>query len=111
MTSVVLYVKTIEPPTRFVEKYGKYNFGNRVCEIIVTPCDWQRILSSNLFGNYNLQLRRSLARMTKKLCCQKLSYHESLKSLLASQLIPLKMSPSVRPIRTGKVLRGTIVKL
>ena len=36
VTSVVLYVKTIEPPTRFVEKYGKYNFGNRVCEIIVT---------------------------------------------------------------------------
>ena len=30
--------------------------------------DWLRILGLNVFGNHSLELRRSLAKMTKKLC-------------------------------------------
>ena len=48
--------------------------------------------------------------MTKKLCSQNLSFHESLKPLLASQLIPLKKSPGVRPTGIGEVLRKIVGK-
>ena len=71
---------------------------------------WRRILGSNVFGNHSLELRRSLARMTKKLCSQKLSCHESLEALLSSQLILLNRSPGVRPIGIGEVLRKIIGK-
>ena len=63
-----------------------------------------------MFGNHSLELRRSSARMTKKLCFQNLSCHESLEALLPGRLIPLNKLPSVRPIGIGKVLRRIIGK-
>lgn len=66
--------------------------------------NWQRILGSTVFGNHSSELRKSLARMTKKLCYQKLSCLETLKVLLASHLLTLSESSGVRPIGIGEVL-------
>ena len=63
-----------------------------------------------MFCNHSLELRRSLARITKKPCSQKLSCHESLEALLASQLIRLNKPPGVRPTGIGEVLRRIIGK-
>lgn len=46
------------------------------------PDDWQRIIGSNVFGDHSLGLRKSLARMLKKLCSQELQSCESLKLFL-----------------------------
>ena len=70
--------------------------------------NWQRILGSTVFGNHSSELRKSLARMTKKLCYQKLSCLESLKVLLASHLITLSESSGVRPIGIGELLQRMI---
>ena len=72
--------------------------------------DWRRIIGSNVFDNHNLELRRSFVRMTKKLCSQKLSCHECLEALLVSQLIPLNISPTARPIGIREILRRIIDK-
>ena len=53
--------------------------------------NWRRILGSNVLGNHSLELQRSLARITEKLCSKKLGCHE-------------------RPIGIGEVLRGIIGK-
>ena len=53
--------------------------------------NWRRILGSNVLGNHSLELQRSLARITEKLCFKKLGCHE-------------------RPIGIGEVLRGIIGK-
>ena len=73
--------------------------------------DWRSILGSYVFGSHSLVLRRSLARMKRKLCSQKLSCHKSLEALLANQLIPLNKSPGVRPIGIEEVLRRIIGKV
>ena len=73
--------------------------------------DWQRILGSNVFGNQKLGLRRSLARVIKKLSAHKVSCHENLEALFDSQLIPLNKPPGVRPIGIGEVLRRFIGKV
>ena len=65
-----------------------------------------------MFGNHSLELQKSLARMTRKICSQKLSCHDKLEALLVSQLIPLNKSPGVRPIEIGgEVLRRIIGKV
>ena len=67
--------------------------------------DWRRILGSNIFGKHGVELRKSLARMTKVMCASGVSKKESLEAFLACQLIPLNKSPGIRPIGIGEVLR------
>ena len=73
--------------------------------------DWKRIIGSNLFGNASSDLRKAIAKMTKKLCGEELNDPDSIEALLAGRLIPLSKNPGVRPIGIGEVLRRIIGKV
>ena len=71
---------------------------------------WRRILDSKIFGNAAIDLRKSLATLTKQLCSTELTDLASIESLMACRLIPLAKNPGVRPIGIGEVLRRIICK-
>ena len=73
--------------------------------------EWRKILCSTAFGNAGIDLRKSIARMTKLLCCEEIQDYESIESLLACTLIPLNKNPGIRPIGIGEVLRRIIGKV
>ena len=70
---------------------------------------WRNILVSKNFGDCGEDLRKSVATLTRKLCCSEIR-DKSLEALLANRLIPLDKCPGVRPIGVGEVLRRIIGK-
>ena len=68
------------------------------------------MLGSNIFGKHGVELRKSLARMTKVMCASEVSKKESLEAFLACQLIPLNKLPGIRPIGIREVLRRIMGK-
>ena len=76
---------------------------------------WRRILCSSTFGTTNLDLRKAIAEMTKKLCIESLSQNAGDKSpieaFVACRLIPLNKNPGLRPIGVGEVLRRIVGKI
>ena len=72
--------------------------------------DWRRILVSHHYGNTTVDLRKSIATMTKKLCTEKNENPDSIESLVGCRLIPLSKDPGVRPIGISEVLRRIIGK-
>ena len=68
---------------------------------------WRRI-GSSLFGTVSDDLCHSIASMTRQLCVERIPDPESISSLMSCRLIPLVMSPGVRPIGIGEVLRRII---
>ena len=73
--------------------------------------EWKKILCSNSFGTAGTDLRKAIARMTKKMCIEKVEDSDSIDALLACTLIPLNKNPGVRPIGIGEILRRIIGKI
>ena len=65
---------------------------------------WQRIFTSNQFGDSTDDLRKTFAEVIKKLCTVE-NQSTSLEAFLANRLIPLDKNPEIRPIGVGEVLR------
>ena len=72
--------------------------------------EWWRIIASNVFGDLNLELPKSISRMEKRLCCQQLQSRKSLQPLFLYQLIQLTKPPGVRPTRIGEFLRQIMLR-
>ena len=68
---------------------------------------WCRILTSKSFGTASVDLRKTIAEITKRLCCEK---EDNLEALLACKLIPLDKNPGLRPIGVGEILRRIVGK-
>ena len=78
---------------------------------------WRRILVSKNFGKHGINLRSSIAKMTRVLCTEELQINgnanketTSIEAYTACRLIPLDKNPGVRPIGIGEVLRRIIGK-
>ena len=72
--------------------------------------EWRRIAGSKIFGSEGIDLCKSISRLTKILCTQKIADTESLIPLIACRLIPLDKNPGLRPIGIGEVLRRIMGK-
>ena len=70
---------------------------------------WRRIICSSAFGTTNLDLRKALAEMIKKLCIDYLSRDTenatSIEAFTACRMVPFDKNPGLRPIGVGEVLR------
>ncbi|XP_066919036.1 uncharacterized protein [Clytia hemisphaerica] len=71
---------------------------------------WRKPLTSKVYGDCGKDLRKSIAKLTRKLCTQETN-DESLQGFLAARLVPLDKQPGVRPIGVGEVLRRISGKL
>ena len=75
---------------------------------------WRRIICSSVFGTTNLDLRKALAEMIKKLCIDDLSRDTenatSIEEFTACRMIPLDKNPGLRPIGVGEVLDESLEK-
>ena len=67
--------------------------------------EWRRIIGSNIYGNAAVDLRKSIAELTKQLTSGEIQDLYSIAPLMACRLIPLDNNPGVRPIGIGEVLR------
>ncbi|XP_057308911.1 uncharacterized protein LOC130647166 [Hydractinia symbiolongicarpus] len=65
---------------------------------------WRKPLTSKVFGECGLDLRRAIANVIKKLCIENVE-DQSLEAFTACRLVPLDKKPGVRPIGVGEVLR------
>jgi len=75
---------------------------------------WRRILASNKFGTTNVDLRKAVANMIKKMCTEKIDNingKSPLEALISCRLIPLDKNPGLRPIGVGEVLRRIASKV
>ena len=70
---------------------------------------WRCIVISVNFGNVGEDLRKSIAKMAKRLCQERSANY--LAALLERRLIPLEKQPGVRPIGIGEVLRWVMRKI
>ncbi|XP_057308551.1 uncharacterized protein LOC130646905 [Hydractinia symbiolongicarpus] len=65
---------------------------------------WRKPLTSKVFGECGLDLRRAIANVIKKLRMENVE-DQSLEAFTACELVPLDKKPGVRPIGVGEVLR------
>ena len=78
--------------------------------------NWRRILISKNYGSHGKDLRTAIAKMTQKLCTQKVEINKEgrtnhLEVYSAWHLILLDKNPGVRPIGVSEVLRRIIGKV
>ena len=77
--------------------------------------NWRRILISKNYASHGKDLRIAIAKMTQKLCTQKVEINKegrtNLEVYTACRLIPLDKNPGVRPIGVSEVLRRIIGKV
>ena len=71
---------------------------------------WRRILCSSVFGTTNLDLRKAIAELIKKLCIEPITPNtdgtsSSIEAFVACRMIPLNKNPGLRPIGVGEILR------
>ena len=75
----------------------------------------RRILISKNYASHGKDLRTAIAKMTQKLCTQKVEINKegrtNLEVYTACHLIPLDKNPVVRPIGVSEVLRRIIGKV
>ena len=68
-----------------------------------------------MFGTTNLDLRKAIAEMTKKMCIESLSQNAGDKSTIEAfvvcRLIPLNKNPDLHPIGVGEVLWRIVGKI
>ena len=72
--------------------------------------EWRKIIGSNIYGNAAVDLRKSIAELTKQLTSREIQDLDSIAPLMVCRLIPLDKNPGVRPIGIGEVLRRIIGK-
>ena len=77
--------------------------------------NWRRILISKNYASHGKDLRTAIAKMTQKLCTQKVEINKEGRTnpevYTACRLIPLDKNPGVRPIGVSEVLRRIIGKV
>ena len=71
---------------------------------------WRRILCSTVFGTTNLDLRKAIAELIKKLCIEPITRNtdgksSSIEVFVACRMIPLNKNPGLRPIGVSQILR------
>ena len=72
----------------------------------------RRILTSRKFGTSSSDLRKTFARLIKRLCIEELETTTSLETFAACRLIiPLDKKPRLQPIGVGEVLRRIAEKV
>ena len=77
---------------------------------------WKNLLCSKQHGNSSQELCQSIAELAKQMCTEEI-HPDCLSEYNASRLIPLDkgltkdLTPGVRPIGIGEVLRRTVGKL
>ena len=83
---------------------------------LIDSDSWKDFLCSKAHGNSSVELCQSIADLAKLLCTEEV-HHESLTEYNACRLIPLDkgmtkdLTPGVRPIGVGEVLRRIVGKL
>ena len=70
---------------------------------------WRGILVSGNFDSSGVDLRKTIADMTKRLCQDNTVKH--LEACLTSRLVPLDKQPGSRPTGIGEILRRIIEKI